>query len=173
MILLSYKAWGTCAGPVAGQRPSLLISAGCWCLGEQWGPLGTPRKPSHFLSRCTALPFPPSNRLEAIASQSRDGGVPLAISLLLPNQDQMPPASTSNCPKIKTNHWQIRIKKKKRLSLALVSLRLRDTAGCQQGPRALGCALSRLGYSPVCVSVCVPHQRSVSGDPSALASELA
>ena len=87
-------------------------------------------------------------------ARARGGGT--SGHLPASNQDQMPPASISNCPQIKTNHLQIR-KKKKKTVISFINLRLwGHSRACQQGQRVQVCA----GRAPahmcfVCVCVCV------------------
>lgn len=90
--------------------------------------------------------------------------MPLAISLLLPNQDQMPPASTSNCPKIKTNHWQIRIKKKKKIVISFGEFEAEGHSRVSAGPEGTGlCSEQAWLLTCVCEHVCAPPEVSVRG----------
>jgi hypothetical protein len=64
-----------------------------------------------------------------------DWGGGVSSHLPASNQDQMPPASTSNCPPIKTHHFQIR--KKNVISFSEFKVEGPRRA-CQQGLRVLG-----------------------------------
>ena len=106
-------------------------------------------------------------------ARARGGGT--SGHLPASNQDQMPPASISNCSQIKTNHLQIR---KKNIVVSFVSLRLwGHSRACQQGQRVQVCAErwpAHVWGVCVCVCVCKHHtQYLVLRDPTALTLELA
>lgn len=70
-------------------------------------------------------------------ARARGGGT--SGHLPVSNQDQMPPASISNCSQIKTNHLQIR--KTKKIVISFINLRLwGHSRACQQGQRMQVCA---------------------------------